>query len=206
MTRGWYDRLILPYLLDLACGVRPIARQRQKIVPLAEGRVLEVGIGTGLNAPYYDKARVVALVGVDPGLSMHRLARRRMERAGLAIELVGLAAEALPLADESFDTVVCTYTLCTIADPVAALGEMRRVLRSGGRLLYSEHGVAPDASVRRWQRRLQPIWGRFTGGCQLARDIPAILRSAGFDPQVQSRYLPGPRFASYHYWGQAKVC
>lgn len=205
MAQGWYERTLLPYLLDVACGGKPFARQRRKVVPQAAGRVLEIGIGTGLNAPHYDRTKVTGLVGVDPGLTMHRLARRRVEQAGLTVEMVGLSAEALPLADASFDTVVCTYTLCTIPDPVAALGEMRRVLAPGGRLLFSEHGTAPDESVRRWQRRLQPLWGRVAGGCQLGRDIPALLDAAGFEAQVQSRYIPGPRFASYHYWGEAKA-
>jgi ubiquinone/menaquinone biosynthesis C-methylase UbiE len=203
--QSWYDRVVLPHLLDLACGVKPIARQREKLIPLAQGRVLEVGIGTGLNMPFYDPTRVTSIVGVDPALAMHRLARRRIERAGLQVELVGLSAQSLPLPDRSFDSVVCTYTLCTIPDPLAALAEMRRVLMPGGRLLFSEHGLAPDESVRRWQARLQPLWGRFSGGCRLSQDVPALLKAAGFDPVVQSRYLPGPRFLSFHYWGQAQA-
>lgn len=205
MADSWYDRYLLPRLLDLACGVKPIARQRQKVVPRAEGDVLEVGIGTGLNARFYDKARVRRVVGVDPALQMHPLAIKRIERAGLNVELVGLSAERLPLADASFDSVVCTYTLCSIPDPAAALAEMRRVLRPGGRLLFSEHGVAPDASVRGWQRRLQPLWGPMAGGCSLSLDLPAVLEAAGFKATIESRYLPGPRFVSYHYWGEATV-
>ena len=205
MSQSWYQRVILPHLLDIACSGSPFGKQRAKVVPLAQGRVLEIGIGTGLNAPFYDRSRVGSIVGVDPGLTMHRLARRRIEQAGLKVELVGLSAEALPLPDDSFDTVVCTYTLCTIADPVAALAEMRRVLVPGGKLLFSEHGIAPDESVRRWQRRLQPLWGPLAGGCRLGVDVPAVLQAAGFEPNVQSRYVPGPRFASYHYWGQAQA-
>jgi SAM-dependent methyltransferase len=117
--------------------------------------------------------------------------------------MVGLSAEALPLPDRSFDTIVCTYTLCTIPAPDSALAEMHRVLAPGGKLLFSEHGRAPDESVRRWQQRLQPLWGPLAGGCQLGRDIPGLLRAAGFQLDVQSMYLPGPRFASYHYWGEA---
>jgi ubiquinone/menaquinone biosynthesis C-methylase UbiE len=203
MSDSWYDRHVLPYLINLACGTRPIGKQRAKIVPLAWGRVLEVGLGTGLNMPFYDKARVRSIVGVDPALRMHRLALRRIRASGLAVELLGLSAEALDAADASFDTVVSTYTLCTIPDPVSALREMRRVLVPGGKLLFSEHGRAPDPEVLRWQRRLQPYWGRFSGGCQLDRDIPALLSQAGFEPDVRSRYLPGPRFVSYHYWGEA---
>jgi SAM-dependent methyltransferase len=205
MPANWYDRYVLPRVLDLACGARPISRQRQKVVPRAAGDVLEVGIGTALNAPFYDKARVRRIVGVDPALQMHPLALRRIRAAGLAVELVGLSAEKLPLADQSFDSVVCTYALCSIPHPATALAEIRRVLRPGGKLLFSEHGLAPDESVRRWQRRLQPLWGRLGGGCNLSQDVPAVLAAAGFEVQIESRYLPGPRFASYHYWGEAMV-
>jgi SAM-dependent methyltransferase len=205
MAQSWYDKHLLPHLLDLACGSKPVSKQREKVVPLASGDVLEVGIGTGLNVPFYNKTKVRTIVGVDPAQQMHRLALRRIRSAGLSVELVGLSAEKLPLADASFDSVVCTYTLCSIPAPLTALGELRRVLKPGGKLLFSEHGVAPDESVRRWQRRLQPIWGPLAGGCQLGLDVPAVLRSAGFTVQVQSRYIPGPRFASFHYWGEATV-
>ena len=205
MADSWYERHLLPRLLDLACGGKPIRRQREKVVPQAEGEVLEVGIGTGLNMPFYQRARVRRIVGVDPALQMHPLALRRIQAARLPVELVGLSAERLPLADASFDCVVCTYTLCTIPEPVTALRELARVLRPGGRLLFSEHGRAPDESVRRWQQRLQPLWTPLAGGCQLGRDIPALLAEGGFRAQVQSRYIPGPRFASYHYWGEATV-
>ena len=203
MSENWYERHLLPYLLDLACGSGPIGKQRQKVIPQAQGRVLEVGIGTGLNLPFYDKARVRSIVGVDPALRMHRLALRRVQASGLAVRLVGLSAETLAADDASFDTVVCTYTLCTIPDPVSALREMRRVLVPGGKLLFSEHGRAPDADVRGWQARLQPYWSRVSGGCRLDRDIPALLAQAGFETAVQSRYIPGLRFLSYHYWGEA---
>jgi ubiquinone/menaquinone biosynthesis C-methylase UbiE len=204
MSDSWYDRHILPYVIDLACGLKPVRQQRQKVVPLAQGRVLEVGIGTGLNLAHYDKSRISALVGVDPALQMHRLARKRMACAGLDVELVGLSAEQLPLPDASFDTVVMTYTLCSIPDPVPAVREMRRVLKPGGRLLFCEHGRAPDESVRRWQERLNPIWGRIGGGCHLDRDIPALLQEGGFAlPNVQTMYLPGPRPLTYNYWGEA---
>ncbi|MCU0929931.1 MAG: class I SAM-dependent methyltransferase [Burkholderiaceae bacterium] len=204
MTLGWYERHLLPWLIDLACGVAPIRRQRLLVIPRAEGRVLEVGFGTGLNVPLYDRARVTTVVGVDPALRMHGLARRRIEAAGLDVQLMGLSAETLPAPDASFDTVVSTYTLCTIPDVAAALREMRRVLKPGGRLLFAEHGLAPDAGVAAWQRRLNPLWSPLAGGCRLDRDIPALLREAGFDVDVQSRYLPGPRFVSYHYWGEAR--
>ena len=204
MSDSWYDRHLLPYVIDLACGVKPVRRQRQKVVPQASGRVLEVGIGTGRNLAYYDKSRISALVGVDPALQMHRLARKRSARAGLPVELVGLSAEKLPLPDASFDSIVLTYTLCSIPDPVPAVREMRRVLKPGGKLLFCEHGLAPDEGVRRWQRRLNPLWGRIGGGCHLDRDIPALLRAGGFTlPDVHTMYLPGPRPLTFNYWGEA---
>lgn len=205
MKENWYDRYVLPYVIDLACGIAPVARQREKVVPLARGRVLEIGIGTGLNIPFYDPDQVSRIVGVDPALRMHRLAQKRIARAGLKVDLIGLSAEKLPVDDASFDTVVCTYTLCTIPDPVAALAEMRRVLVPGGKLLFSEHGRSPDESVFKWQTRLQPYWSKLAGGCMLDRDVPLMLREAGFMADVQSRYLPGPRFVSYHYWGEASA-
>ncbi len=203
MDQNWYERNLLPYLIDLACGAKSFRKQRAKVIPLAQGRVLEVGIGTGLNMPFYSRTRIKSIVGVDPSMRMHRLALKRIELARIEVELVGLSAEALPIADASFDTVVSTYTLCTIPDPVTALREMRRVLVPGGKLLFSEHGRAPDASVLRWQTRLQPYWSKVAGGCMLDRDIPALLEQAGFKPDVQSRYIPGPRVLSYHYWGEA---
>ena len=201
---GWYERHVLPYVIDIACGVKPVRRQREKVVPLAEGRVLEVGIGTGLNLAYYDKARVQKIVGLDPALEMHRLARKRMKKAGLAIELSGLSAEKIPFESGSFDTVLVTYTLCSIPDPIAALREMRRMLAPGAKLIFCEHGLAPDASVRRWQDRLTPLWSKLGGGCHLNRDIPALLNAAGLhSTDIQSMYLPGPRPLTYNYWGTA---
>lgn len=205
MRENWYERHILPYLIDLACGIGPIRRQREKVVPLAAGRVLEVGIGTGLNAPHYDKSRVGKITGLDPALRMQPLARRRIARAGLNVELLGLSAECIPADDASFDCVLVTYTLCTIPDPAAALKEMRRVLAPGGRLIFCEHGRAPDESVRRWQDRLTPYWRKVAGGCHLNRDIPALLAEAGFVcHDLQTLYLPGPRPFTYNFWGEAR--
>jgi ubiquinone/menaquinone biosynthesis C-methylase UbiE len=203
MTETWYERHLLPYLLDLVCSVSPIRKQRMKVIPQAEGNVLEIGIGTGLNMPFYDPSRVKLIVGVDPGLRMHKLALKRSLRAGLDVKLIGLSAERIPVEDASFDSVVCTYTLCTIPDPLMALKEMRRALKPGGKLLFSEHGKSPDAHVLKWQTRLQPYWRQVAGGCMLDRDIPALLADAGFNLNVQSLYLPGPKILSYHYWGEA---
>lgn len=181
-----------------------ISRMRERVVPRAQGRVLEVGIGTGLNMRHYDKTRVTKITGLDPGVQMHPLARQRIDLAGLQVELVGLSAEKIPMADASFDTVVITYTLCTIPDPMSALLEMHRVLAPHGKLLYCEHGLSPDTSVQAWQSRLQPLWGAVAGGCHLGRDIQALLLAAGFKlPDLQTRYIKGPRPFTFHYWGEA---
>jgi len=199
-----YDRYLLPYVLDFAMGLKPIRLQRAKIVPKARGRVLEIGIGTGRNLPYYDKSKLQKLCGLDPAAQMHRLARKRMRQAGLEVELVDLPAEQIPMEDGSFDTVLTTYTLCTIPDAVSALREMRRVLAPGGALLFCEHGAAPDAEVRRWQDRLNPAWKPIAGGCNLNRDIPALLEEGGFRVTgMETMYLPGPRPMTYNYWGSA---
>ena len=202
---NWYDRHVLPYLLDAACGMAPIARQRELIVPRAAGQVLEIGIGTGLNLAFYDRQRIDKLIGIDPAAQMHVLARRRSQRAGLPVELLQLSAEKLPLPDESIDCIVCTYTLCSIPDPLAALKEMRRVLRPGGRLLYAEHGLAPDVHVARHQARLEPYWSKVAGGCHLTRDVPSLLQQAGFKVEGESAYIAWPRSLSYNYWGEATV-
>lgn len=204
MGEGWYDRHVLPYLIDFACSMKVIRSQREKVVPRAQGLVLEVGLGTGLNAPHYDKSRVARVIGLDPATQMRRLASKRSARAGLPVEIISVSAERIPLDDRSIDTVLMTYSLCSIADPVAALREMLRVLRPKGKLIFCEHGRAPDASVRRWQNRLTPYWKMVTGGCHLNRDVPALLNQAGFRrTDIQSRYLPGPRPFTFNYWGEA---
>ena len=204
MLPNWYERHILPTALDLACGMPMVSRMRQLVVPQAAGRVLEVGIGTGLNMRHYNKQQVTNITGLDPALQMHPLALQRIAKAGLPVDLVGLSAEKIPLPDASFDTVLITYTLCTIPDAHSALLEMHRVLKPTGKLLFCEHGHAPDASVARWQERLQPLWGKVAGGCHLGRDIPALLRGAGFRlPSLETGYLPGPKPFTFHYWGAA---
>ena len=203
---SFYDRHILPKLLNWACGTKPVRRQRQKVVPLAEGRVLEIGIGSGLNLPYYDPEKVERVIGLDPAEEMLAYARRRSETLPFAVEYLVLDGENIPLQGRSVDTVLVTYTLCTIPDAIAALEGMRRVLKPGGRLIFCEHGKAPDESVLRWQRRLNPIWNRIGGGCNLDRDIPAMIEAAGFRiDTLDSMYLPGaPRFAGFNYWGSAR--
>lgn len=202
---GFYDRHILPRLLNLACGAKVIRRQRQKVVPLAAGRVLEIGIGSGLNLPIYDPARVDLVIGLDPSAEMLAFARRAAQDVLFTVEYLALEGERIPLEAASVDTVVVTYTLCTIPDAATALDGMRRVLKPGGRLIFCEHGQAPDAAVRRWQHRLNPLWNRIAGGCNLDRDIPGLLTAAGFRIEtMDSMYLPRtPRFAGFNYWGTA---
>lgn len=202
---SWYERHILPYLLDFACGFRPIVEQRQKVIPLAAGSVLEVGIGTGLNLAFYDKSKIDRLVGIDPAEEMHALARKRSSSLGLPVELRSLTAEQLPIESASFDCVVCTYTLCSVHNPTAALAEMRRVLRPGGKLLFAEHGLAPDARVAKWQYRLDPLWSKIAGGCHLTRDVPSLLKEAGFEGVIQTAYVARPKALAYNFWGEATV-
>jgi len=180
-------------------------KQRSKVVPQASGTVLEIGIGTGLNLPLYDPDKVEKVIGVDPSERSWRLAGKRAADVGFEVEFVGLPGEQLPLDDDCVDTVLVTYSLCTIPDPVTALEGMARVLKPGGKLVFCEHGMAPDANVGRWQDRLNPFWMKFAGGCNLNRNIPTLVSEGGFSiDQLDQMYLPNsPRFASYNYWGTA---
>jgi len=203
---GFYDRHILPRIINCGCGTKPIRKQREKVVPRARGTVLEIGIGTGHNLPYYEASQVRRLIGLDPSEESWKLAGRRAAQLGVEVEFIGLPGEQIPLEDASVDTVVVTYALCTIPDPVAALQGMARVLRPDGRLLFCEHGMAPDAGVRKWQDRLNRTWSRLLGGCNLNRDIPALLAAGGFQVEdLEQMYLPGtPRVAGYNFWGCAR--
>jgi len=184
--------------------VRPVMRQRAKIVPLASGRVLEIGIGSGLNLAFYDKTKVDRVIGLDPSPELQVMARKRAAEAGIDVDWVTLSSEVIPLDDASVDSIVVTYTLCSIPDVHSALLEMRRVLKSDGVMHYCEHGLAPDKSVRTWQNRLNPLWKVISVGCNLNREIPALLENAGFRTNdVQTMYLPGWRVVTFNYWGSA---
>jgi len=204
---GFYEKYILPRFINCACSTKPMMKQREKVVPGASGTVLEIGIGTGLNLPYYDPARVEKLIGLDPSEKSWELAAKRAANLDFEVEFIGLPGEEIPLDAASVDTVLVTYALCTIPDPVAALKGMSRVLRPGGELIFCEHGIAPDTTVQRWQARINPAWRAIAGGCNLNRDIPALLQQAGFSMNsLEQEYIPGtPKFAGYNYWGGART-
>ncbi|HEV2530766.1 class I SAM-dependent methyltransferase [Phenylobacterium sp.] len=201
-----YDRFILPKLLGLACSSPPMMKQRAKIVPRAQGRVLELGIGMGLNLRFYDPARVSEVTGVDPSPELRAVAEAAERDPGLKVRVEDGDAEALPFEDGSFDTVVCTFTLCSVCTPGAALSEARRVLKPGGRFLFCEHGLAPDAGVARWQRRIEPVWKRIAGGCHLTRPVTSAIQAAGFTMEsVETMYVPRtPKIAAWNEWGAAR--
>ena len=202
---SFYDRFILPKLLGCACSSSPIMRQRQKVVPRAEGRVLELGVGMGLNLACYDPAKVSAVVGIDPAAELRAVAMAAPRDPRLNVSVEDGDAEALPFEDKSFDTVVCTFTLCSVCAPAKALFEARRVLKPSGRLLFCEHGLAPDPGVAKWQRRIEPIWKRIAGGCHLTRPVTSAIAAAGFKVADQeSMYVPKtPKIAAWNEWGSA---
>ncbi len=203
---GLYSRYILPPAIDMACGLSLITKQRRKVVPLAEGVVLEIGIGSGLNLPHYDAGKVAKVIGVDPDPHIWKRAAKRLAQAPFPVERIGLSGEQIPLEDKSADTVLVTFSLCSIPDPVAALEEMRRILKPGGRMLFLEHGQAPDARVRRWQHRIDPVWRKIAGGCHSGRPIPKLIERAGWTlDRMEQGYIPGPKVLAYNYWGAAKV-
>jgi ubiquinone/menaquinone biosynthesis C-methylase UbiE len=202
---SFYNDRILPHLINLACSTKPTRKQREKIVHRAYGDVLEIGFGGGLNLRHYDRQNVRRVFGLEPSAGMRNSAARVIAESDIEVELIDLPGEEIPLDNNSVDSVLVTYTLCTIPDVVTALQEMRRVLKSGGHLFFCEHGKAPDQEVHAWQRRLNPGWRLVSGGCNMDRDIPALLREGGFDIEDDNRmYVPGVRALSYNYWGAAR--
>jgi SAM-dependent methyltransferase len=201
---GFYDDRLLPWVVTFACGGDSIARQRRTLIPRATGRVLEVGLGAGFNLPLYDAGRIEELVGLEPSAGLLARARRRAERLPFRVALELTTLEGYPDTGAAFDTVVFTYTLCSVGDAARVLAMARRLLRPDGRLLFCEHGRAPEAWVRRVQRALQPAWGYFGGNCQLGRDVPALLQQAGFvTGEMTVGYTSAFKPASYTYWGTA---
>lgn len=204
---GFYEQKILPKFINSACAAPPILKQREKVVPHAEGRILEIGMGSGLNLPFYNADKVDMVFGLEPSAGMRELAAPVAEAAPFEVRFLDLPGEEIPLEDNSIDSIVLTYTLCTIPDGPRALEQMRRVLKPGGKLLFSEHGKAPDVKVQKWQNRINPIWKIIGGGCHINKPIDTMIASAGFKmDSLQTLYLPEtPRIFGYNYWGHASI-
>jgi ubiquinone/menaquinone biosynthesis C-methylase UbiE len=201
---GFYQDQILPLLIDASMRQKHLAAYRNRVVSAAEGRVLEIGIGSGLNLPFYS-ANARQVIGLDPSPKLLAMARRASRLDSRSVEFIEGSAEKVPLEDASIDTVVTTWTLCSIAAVLDALHEMRRVLRPTGRLLFVEHGKAPDPNVRWWQDRLTPLWRRIGGGCYLNRAIRALIEEAGFQfDRLETGYMRGPKPMTFMYEGGAR--
>jgi SAM-dependent methyltransferase len=202
---GFYENRVLPYIINVAMNTKALSDERRRCLQQVEGTVLEVGFGSGLNLPHYPRT-VTKVVGVDPSETSARLARKRIAASPFPVETIGLSAEKLPVADASFESIVSTFTLCTIPDVASALLEMRRALRPGGRLYFVEHGRAQDPRVERWQERLNSVQQTVFGGCHLNRNISALIEQAGFEMErLENGYLKGaPKFGGFLYRGVAK--
>lgn len=201
---GIYEKYFLPKLLNLAMKAPAMKALRKRLVPLAEGRVLEVGIGSGLNLPFYNKS--VHVTGLDPSLELQAYAREVADHESVDVDFIGLSGEEIPEDNNSFDTVVMTWTLCTISDPRKALSEIRRVLKPGGKVIFAEHGKAPDINIANWQARINPVWSFIAGGCHLNRKIESLYEESGFNfDEIEKGYLEGPRIVTYNFRGIASI-
>ena len=207
MIKSAYENYVLPKLLDTCCSTKPINYQREKIVPNASGTVLEIGIGSGLNIPFYNISKIDKIYGLDPSIQLCKKAIKKAEEINMNIDFLFEGAEEIKLKSNSIDTVVITYTLCSIPNPMDALKEIKRVMRSDANILFCEHGIAPDIKVSKWQNRINPIWGKLFGGCNINRDIPSIISNSGFKVQnLEQMYLPStPKIVGYNYWGSASI-
>ena len=200
-----YEKYVLPKFLNCACGSKPVSYQRKKVVPLAEGKVLEIGIGSGLNLPFYDKAKIDEIWGLDPSEELSEMAKQVADEESMEVKFISSGAEDIPLPDNYFDCVLVTYTMCTIPEVQRANQEIRRVLKDNGKMIFCEHGEAPDQNIRKWQNRINPFWGKLAGGCNINRKIPSLIQDSGFDIiEMEEMYLPNtPKIAGYNYWGYA---
>ena len=207
MIKSAYEKYLLPKLLDTCCSTKPVNYQRKKIVPHAAGTILEIGIGSGLNIPFYDKSKVEKIYGLDPSPELCEMAKQAADKNEINIDFLLNGAEEIKLKSNSIDTVLLTYTLCTIPNPFDALREIKRVMKSDARILFCEHGIAPDKKVLKWQNRINPIWGKLFGGCNINRDIPNIFLESGFKmSNLEQMYLPStPKIVGYNYWGNAEI-
>jgi ubiquinone/menaquinone biosynthesis C-methylase UbiE len=200
---GVYERWILPRLLDLAMRNRLLDHYRQRTIETARGLVLEIGVGSGLNLPLYGEA-VARVCAIDPSPELLRVASKRLADALVPVSLLRASAEHVPFADAAFDAIVMTWTLCSILHPIAALIEMRRVLKPGGQLLFVEHGLSPETPIAHWQHRLTPCWRRIGGGCHLDLKMDDLIRAAGFQiDAVETGYITGPKPWTFMYQGSA---
>ena len=206
MISNFYERNILPRLCYCCCSIGPIEKQRKKIVPSAKGVVLEIGIGTGLNLPFYNKNNVSKIIGLDPSESLTEFAKVAAKKVDIDLELIHSGAEDINLENDSVDTVLITYTLCTIPDIEKSISEIKRVLKNDGNLIFCEHGKSPDKHIANIQSFINPLWGIIFGGCNINRDIPKIIQDAHFEiDSMEQMYLPNtPKFVGYNYWGSAK--
>lgn len=204
---NFWDRHIMPRMITFCCSQPAIAKARGRIVPRAAGRVLELGCGGGINLDHYDRSRITGLAGVDPSPQLLEAARAKAKERGFDADFRAGFAEQLPFADASFDTVLTTFTLCSVRDPQAVLREMRRVLRPDGSILFLEHGAAPDPGPARWQQRIEPMWKRIAGGCHLTRPVSRSFADQGFRlNDCDSRYMPKtPRFLGWIEMGEARI-
>lgn len=203
---GFYDKRVLPRLLDLLMRDKPVTEERKKVLTGVSGSVLEVGFGSGLNLPWYPEG-VRQLVAIDPSRESMKLAKKRIEAARFPVEVLPLAGEEISAPDHTFDCVVSTFTLCSIPDPAAALRHMRRVLKPGGKLFLAEHGLSRDPKVQRWQHRLNKLQNIMCGGCNMNRDIRRLVVDAGFEfEDIEQHYLQGPpKFIGFVTRGVARV-
>ena len=204
---NWWDRHIMPRLIGCACAQPQIMKARSRIVPQAHGDVLELGCGGGINMEFYKPERIKSFAGLDPSPRLLDASRAAAQAKGMTADIRPGMGEAMPYADAQFDTVVVTFTLCSVQDQMQTLAEMRRVLRPGGNALFLEHGGAPDASIQKWQRRIEPIWKRIGGGCHLTRPVTGAYEAAGFRIASGERdYMPKtPKPFGWVEWGEARV-
>ena len=201
--RNWYEETILPKMIGCACADPKITALREKVVPLAEGRVFEIGCGGGLNHPLYDRDKVTHFAGIDPNGALLEQARAAAREKGWEADIREGEGEAIPFEDASFDTVVCTYTLCSVDDQHQVLSELRRLLKPGGKMLYLEHGKSPDPGPAKWQRRIEPVWKNLMGNCHLTRPVSGAVAQGGFALEGQgSTYMEKmPKWAGWMEWG-----
>jgi len=201
-----YSQYCAPHITNCLCGMPAISKQRSLVVPNAKGKVLEVGMGPGLNLLHYDQSKVDFIWGLEPSEGMRRKAQKNITASPIEVKWLGLPSEEIPLEDNSADTVLLTYTLCSISGWLQALGEMRRVLKPNGKLLFCEHGLADETNVQKWQKRINPVWKVLSDGCNLTRDVPECLQQGGFKiDELNTGFVKGPKIATYHYWGSASI-